>query len=193
MRILLVRAPVPPHTIGLKHIMVCEPLELEYVAAGLVGHDVQIMDLILERGFEWRLRTFRPDVLVAPDPTRWFAEDRTYVNHTDHRTVGQACAAVVSFDSSTRPVFSELLDEGLEPFEIKHLWIPTYDNDADTYVDVTETIELKIESLRAHASQIKDWPVDEWIRKRAAERGATQGMEYAECFKTFRLREEEED
>ena len=35
MRILLVRAPVPPHTIGLKHIMVCEPLELEYVAAGL--------------------------------------------------------------------------------------------------------------------------------------------------------------
>jgi hopanoid C-3 methylase len=63
MRILLVRAPVPPHTIGLKHIMVCEPLELEYVAAGLVGHDVQIMDLILERGFERRLRTFRPDVV----------------------------------------------------------------------------------------------------------------------------------
>jgi radical SAM superfamily enzyme YgiQ (UPF0313 family) len=63
MRILLVRAPVPPHTIGLKHIMVCEPLELEYVAAGLAGHDVQIMDLILERGFERRLRAFRPDVL----------------------------------------------------------------------------------------------------------------------------------
>jgi radical SAM superfamily enzyme YgiQ (UPF0313 family) len=63
MRIMLVRAPVPRHTIGLKHIMVCEPLELEYVAAGLTGHDVEIMDLILERGFERRLRRFRPDVL----------------------------------------------------------------------------------------------------------------------------------
>ncbi len=63
MRILLVRVPVPPHTIGLKHIMVCEPLELEYVAAGLVGHEVQIIDLILERGFEERLRKFQPDVV----------------------------------------------------------------------------------------------------------------------------------
>ena len=33
MRILLVRPPVPRQTIGLKHVMICEPLELEYVAA----------------------------------------------------------------------------------------------------------------------------------------------------------------
>jgi radical SAM superfamily enzyme YgiQ (UPF0313 family) len=63
MRILLARPPVPRHTIGLKHIMICEPLELEYVAAGLDGHTVEIMDLILEHGFESRLRRFRPDVL----------------------------------------------------------------------------------------------------------------------------------
>jgi radical SAM superfamily enzyme YgiQ (UPF0313 family) len=63
MRVLLVRPPVPHHTMGLKHVMVCEPLELEYVAAGLDGHDVQIMDLIVERGFERRLRAFNPDVI----------------------------------------------------------------------------------------------------------------------------------
>src|SRR3712207_5515347 len=63
MRILLVRPPVPRHTIGLKHIMICEPLELEYVAAGLNGHTLQIMDLILERNFEKRLRQFRPDIV----------------------------------------------------------------------------------------------------------------------------------
>lgn len=63
MRVLLVRPPVPPHTTGLKHIMVCEPLELEYVAAGLDGHEVRIMDMILERGFERRLRELRPDVI----------------------------------------------------------------------------------------------------------------------------------
>ena len=63
MRVLLVRPPVPPFTIGLKHIMICEPLELEYVAAGLGGHDVQILDLILERGLARRLRAFRPHVV----------------------------------------------------------------------------------------------------------------------------------
>lgn len=63
MRILLIRPPVPRHTMGLKHVMVCEPLELEYVAAGCTGHDVEILDLIVERGLEKRLRRFRPDVV----------------------------------------------------------------------------------------------------------------------------------
>ena len=63
MRVLLVRPPVPPHTIGLKHIMICEPLELEYAAAGLQGHDVEILDLIVERGLKRRLRRFRPHVV----------------------------------------------------------------------------------------------------------------------------------
>lgn len=63
MRVLLVRPPVPPHAIGLKHIMICEPLELEYVAAGLDRHDVKIFDMILERDLERVLRDFAPDVL----------------------------------------------------------------------------------------------------------------------------------
>jgi radical SAM superfamily enzyme YgiQ (UPF0313 family) len=65
MRILLVRPPVPPHTIGLKHIMICEPLELEYAAAALDGHEVQIMDMIIEKRFRKRLLTFKPDVVAT--------------------------------------------------------------------------------------------------------------------------------
>ncbi len=63
MRVLLIRPPVPRHTIGLKHLMICEPLELEYVAAGLNGHHVQIFDMILERNLHRRLREFDPDVV----------------------------------------------------------------------------------------------------------------------------------
>ena len=63
MKILLVRPPVPRHTIGLKHIMICEPLELEYTAAGLKDHNVQIMDMILESGFRNRLEKFKPDIV----------------------------------------------------------------------------------------------------------------------------------
>jgi len=63
MRVLLVRPPVPPQTMGLKHVMLCEPLELEYVAAGLDGHQIEIMDLLVERGFKRRLARFQPDVV----------------------------------------------------------------------------------------------------------------------------------
>jgi LmbE family N-acetylglucosaminyl deacetylase len=148
--------------------------------------------LDLRRALTREVRRFRPDVLVIPDPSRLWDRERTYINHTDHRAVGMACLAVANPDSSTRPMFPELLDEGFEPFELPHLWMPTWGEDADTFVDITETIEKKIEALRCHGSQIHDWPVDEWIRARAKERGAPEGIEYAESFRTFRLREERE-
>lgn len=65
MRILLVRPPVPRHTIGLKHIMICEPLELEYIGANLHEHDVQVFDHLVETGFDKRLRSFAPEVVVS--------------------------------------------------------------------------------------------------------------------------------
>ncbi len=154
------------------------------------GH-VQV-SLELRKALTREVRGFRPEVLVAPDPTRFFDEGRRYVNHPDHRAVGEACMAVVNPDSSTRPQFPELLEEGLEPWEIPYLWIPTYEGHADTYVDISETIESKVEALRCHKSQIGDWPVEEWVRSHAKERGAPQGMEFAESFLTFRLRERDE-
>lgn len=64
MRVLLIRPPVPKHTIGLKHVMICEPLELEYVAAGLSEHVVEIFDMIVEKDrLPDRLRRFNPDVI----------------------------------------------------------------------------------------------------------------------------------
>lgn len=63
MRVLLIRPPIPRHTIGLKHLMICEPLELEYVAAGITDHHVQIFDMILERNLSRRLQEFNPDVV----------------------------------------------------------------------------------------------------------------------------------
>jgi radical SAM superfamily enzyme YgiQ (UPF0313 family) len=65
MKILLVRPPVPKHTIGLKHIMICEPLELEYIAANLEGHELMIFDCLVEKGFKKRFINFKPDVIVS--------------------------------------------------------------------------------------------------------------------------------
>ncbi len=43
--------------------MVCEPLELEYIAAGVPGHEVRIHDLLVDHGLEKALRDFDPDIV----------------------------------------------------------------------------------------------------------------------------------
>ena len=64
MRVLLIRPPVPEHTMGLKNVMICEPLELEYVAAGIPpNHEVEIFDMIVEKNLPRRLKRFQPDVI----------------------------------------------------------------------------------------------------------------------------------
>jgi 8-amino-7-oxononanoate synthase len=45
--------------------MVCEPLELEYVAAGAAGHDVRIFDMILEKHLDAQISSFRPDIVAT--------------------------------------------------------------------------------------------------------------------------------
>lgn len=51
MKILLVRPDTPRQSINLQSFMICEPLELEYVAASLKqqGHEVDLVDMLLER------------------------------------------------------------------------------------------------------------------------------------------------
>ena len=148
--------------------------------------------LELRRAITREVRRFRPDVLVAPNPQRLWDHQRTYVNHPDHRVVGEACLAVVNPDAPTRPQFPELLDEGFEPFEIPNLWLPAYDEEQpDTFVDIGETIETKIEALLRHRTQVRDIPVEDWVRRRAKERGAPRGIGYAETFITFRLKEDQ--
>src|SRR5919108_2957334 len=95
---------------------------------GYVDGEVEVT-LALRRDITREVRRVRPDVLVAPDPLRYWDEGHTYINHTDHRATGQACMAVVNPDAPTRLQFPELLDEGFEPFEVPTLWIPTYDGD----------------------------------------------------------------
>ena len=51
MNILLVRPDTPKRSINLQSFMICEPLELEYVAAELLAanHNVTLIDMLLEK------------------------------------------------------------------------------------------------------------------------------------------------
>lgn len=146
-------------------------------------------DLDLRRAVTREVRRSRPDVIVAPDPSMLWS-GRSYINHPDHRAVGEAVLAVVACDAPTRPQFPELLDEGLEPFKVPALWLSTEHREADTKVDIGPTIERKVEALRAHESQIinmGDFDVAARIREWAAAIAGEDGMDYAEAFRTFHL------
>ena len=51
MNILLVRPNTPKDSINLQSFMICEPLELEYVASAIIneGHNVDLVDMLLEK------------------------------------------------------------------------------------------------------------------------------------------------
>jgi hopanoid C-3 methylase len=67
MRILLLRPHPAPETIGLQHVMIVEPLELEVLAACIPpGHSIAIVDMILERRpLAQMLNQESPDVLCV--------------------------------------------------------------------------------------------------------------------------------
>jgi LmbE family N-acetylglucosaminyl deacetylase len=135
------------------------------------------------------VRRFRADVLVAPDPSRLWS-GRGYVNHSDHKAAGELALCAVMPDAPSRPQFPELLDEGFEPFEVPNLWLIA--EEADTYVDITKTIDVKIGSLAEHRSQHAEASAP-WVRERARELGERAGYEYAEGFRALVLEDEEEE
>jgi LmbE family N-acetylglucosaminyl deacetylase len=145
--------------------------------------------LDLRRSITREVRRFRPDVIVTFDPSMLWA-GHSYINHPDHRAVGEAVLAVVSCDAPTRPQFSELLGEGLEPLKVSALWLAGDNRDADTQVDIGDTIDLKLKALRAHQSQIENmgyFDIDDRIREWAARAAEGKDVELAEGFRTFRL------
>jgi len=75
------------------------------------------------------VRRLRPEVLLAPDPSRlWFAD--RYINHWDHKQAGMLALTAVMPDGPTRVMFQELEQEGLEPFAVPNLWLGS--NEPDT-------------------------------------------------------------
>lgn len=154
--------------------------------------------LDLRRDIARVFRQYRPHRFVVMDPTPVIGD--FFINHPDHRAVGHASLDVSMTAGTTPGHFPELLEEGLEPWRgLREIWIAGPAG-GPTVVDITSTINRKIEALQCHKSQIGDDPetVGEWLRSRMTEIGAPQGYAYAESFKVlaqgpgFHAGEEEE-
>jgi LmbE family N-acetylglucosaminyl deacetylase len=110
-----------------------------------------------------------------------------YQLHPDHRASGTlALDAVIS---ARDPLyFPEQIEEGLKPCRVKRALLFASDQ-PDFWVDIGGTMAKKIAALGQHQSQVIQWPRwEEWMRRRAQDAGASQGLKYAEAFKRLILR-----
>lgn len=164
-------------------------------ACAVLGiHDVRFLgytDGTLQPSIELRreltrlIRQLKPHRVVTGDPTAvFFGTD--YINHPDHRAAAEAAIYAVFPSACTRPIFPELLAEGLEPHQVHEVYISGDDAHATIHIDISSTIERKIEALRCHKSQLD--PGDgQWIREWATNTGKAANLPYAEAFRVMTL------
>lgn len=136
-----------------------------------------------------QIRTYRPEVVICADPTVVWAGNQ-YINHPDHRAVATAALDAI-FPASGQPnLFEELEEEGLTAFKPRKVYVTGW-TQTDLFVNIESTIDIKISSLLAHKSQMKDWDPGPRIRERAAEIGRGKEMAYAESFRVITLESDE--
>jgi len=127
------------------------------------------------------IRSFQPEVILTHDP--W----RHYLIHPDHRAVGiTVMDAVVS--ARDHLFVPEQLAVGINPHEPSELLF-TFPDEPDFFVDVTETLDLKMEAIAQHKSQVEISP--HWsyrIREWAEANGRKSDCKYAEAFKRVQLK-----
>lgn len=151
-----------------------EVVYLRYTDSGLIS------SLELRRDLARVIRRHRPDAVVCPDPTvRYYGN--FYLNHPDHRVAGDVTLDAIFPDAVTRFIYPELLEEGLEPHQVKEVYIHGSDR-PDVFVDIGETLEAKLTALAQHRSQLGEWDPSEMITNWAREQGKQRGLEAAESF-----------
>ena len=131
-------------------------------------------DLDLRAAIVRHVREVRPQVVLCPDPTAVFFGD-AYFNHRDHRVTGWVTLDAVAPAAGNPHYF---------PDQVAAVYL-TGTLEPNTWVDIGDTLERKIDALFCHASQLTetgDW-FREFLRQRAEEEGRMAGVRYAEGFR----------
>jgi LmbE family N-acetylglucosaminyl deacetylase len=167
----------------------------ERTGAAIVGvDDVQFLGLAdgtIEWGLELRrliareIRRVRPQVVVTINfELTWGFGEGTAVNHSDHRAVGLAVLDACR-DAANRWLFR---DDG-EPWSgVQGVYVAATEP-ATHYVDVSDTMDAAVDSLRAHAAYLDglggNVDPDAMLRGWARESGALVGCDLAVLFRRY--------
>ena len=124
------------------------------------------------------IRMYRPNLVVTADPYR------RYVWHRDHRITGQVVLDAVYPYARDHLAYPDLLEEGLEPHKVQEVlfWAA---EDVNYRSDITDTFDLKLEALRCHESQVREFrfpDLREWLRQRHRAMAEGENFEMAEAF-----------
>ena len=130
--------------------------------------------LELRRRLVREIRKYRPEVVICGDPQAWFFEDY-YINHPDHRAAAAAALEAVFPCSEMELLWPE---EGAA-HKVGAVYVCAT-HSPNTWIDITGTIDRKIESLRAYGSQVGGWDPSERIRERAARETKRANLEQPE-------------
>lgn len=163
-------------------------------SAEVVGvSDVQFLDhrdgaveygLALRRDIAAAIRRSRPDVVFTMNfELTW--GDEGIVNHADHRAVGLATLDACR-DAANEWMFPEAGPawQGITGLYVAGTSSPTH------YVDVTDTIDLGVASLREHKAYIDglgtDFDPDDFLRQIAGYGGMAAGCDMAVLLQSFK-------
>lgn len=152
-------------------------------------HRLDVPDGELEDDRETRrrivalIRELRPDVVVCHDPTALLFGDR-YWNHRDHRAAGTATLDAVAPAAANPHYFP---DAGA-PHQVAEVYLSGA-LEPNVWIDVTDSIETKIDALFCHRSQLGDTSeyFRGFLRERAEDAGRAAGVRYAEGFRRLSL------
>lgn len=130
------------------------------------------------------LRTYKPYRVICQSPERsWTPQMYIGAYHPDHRACGEGVISALYPASQNPWDFPELLAEGLKPHKVKELYVVGAPH-LNHWVDISDTMDTKIEALLAHASQFvgRTDEVAKRVRQMRAEIGQKYDVAYAEEF-----------
>jgi LmbE family N-acetylglucosaminyl deacetylase len=181
----------------------CAPLREreQRESAAIVGVDtVEFLgfpDGVIEYGLPLRrviaaaVRRHRPEIVITTNfRDTW--DGASTLNQADHIATGRAVLDGVR-DAGNRWVFTDLLDEGLEPWgDVKEIWVansPAARHGADT----TDTFDRGVASLQAHEQYLRGLGSDtfepeEFLASFSRQVGTRLGTRYGVAFEVFPLR-----
>jgi len=158
--------------------------EVEFLGLpdGILEYGVPMRRLITEV-----VRRHRPEVVITNNfRDSWGG---TNLNQADHIAAGKATVDAVR-DAGNRWVFPEQVEAGLEPWGgVKAVWAAGSPLSAHG-VDITETFDAGVESLRAHRAYIdglgwKDFDPAEFLESLSRANGTRLGVPQATGFEVF--------
>jgi len=141
--------------------------------------------IALRRDIARVIREHKPEIVITGDPDSRFGGD-FYINHPDHRAAAEAALYGIFPAAGNFNFYPELLAEGLEPHQIKEVWVEEWGG-GSTFVDITDAMDAKIAALAEHKSQFDIKDVEEFVRKWSAETGEKYGVGHAESYRKITI------